>query len=217
MDDNEFEHFVRPGLWGASADRPAIGAIDGERLDRGLRHGISATAVVLGVLVIGAIFALVSGCSATTDRWGTPVAPPSPRPDLQGNWRAESIRGGGVETEPGVTSGLRFETGQAVEGTDPCGNHLVGSYQIEGSELTFSGWTATWIACDALAAFRRALDETAGYRNETDRLVLLDRFGAATITFARDESWAPGEVSPRPQSTPIKTRPVGPASPTRLR
>ena len=89
--------------------------------------------------------------------------------------------------------------------------------RLRGVNLRSQAGPPASIVSAVLAAFRRALDETAGYRNETDRLVLLDRFGAATITFARDESWAPGEVSPRPQSTPIKTRPVGPASPARLR
>lgn len=108
---------------------------------------------------------------------------------LEGRWRAEDIRGGGVIDE--VQTTLEVSGDGMVSGSGGC-NRLTGMASIDGDTISFGQMATTMMACpqaimDQEQAFIAALTEARGWRidPQTDRLDLLAKSGAVLVTFSR--------------------------------
>jgi heat shock protein HslJ len=108
---------------------------------------------------------------------------------LNGRWRAEDIRRGGVIDR--IRTILEINANGAVSGTGGC-NRFTGRASIAGKKITFGSVASTRMACtpavmDQEGKFFAALDDVRAWRIDTTRhkLVLLDGNGNPVIVLAR--------------------------------
>jgi heat shock protein HslJ len=92
---------------------------------------------------------------------------------------------------PGVEATLAFAGGR-VGGTAGC-NRLSGTYQVDGSSLTFGPIMSTMMACPEPqmtqeAAVTNAMANVASFEITGDRLAMNDASGATVLTFDRTQA-----------------------------
>jgi heat shock protein HslJ len=133
------------------------------------------TKQILALFLI-AVGLVLSSCAGTG----------SQQTDLNGtSWTLTQIQGKPVlaDTRPD----LSFDNGQA-SGTGSC-NGFGGDYTLSGNKLTFGPLMSTMMACmpqevmDQEKAYFSALNSTASFRVEGDRLTLLDAAGNVLAEF----------------------------------
>lgn len=105
-----------------------------------------------------------------------------------GRWLAEEISGSGVD--PAVQSTLEFTDGGEAGGSGGC-NRYRSEARIDGTTISFGAIAATRMACAAPAMeqeqrFFEALGKAASWRQEDDRLLLLDDGGSVAMRFGRE-------------------------------
>lgn len=105
-------------------------------------------------------------------------------------WQVVAVEGVEVEITPGQEATMEFDPDQqTVSGSGGC-NRYSGSYQLEGSALTFGRLRTTMMACPDDAGGRLesevfgALDRVASFRLEHGQLLLLDEASKVLLTLA---------------------------------
>ncbi|BCX04233.1 MAG: META domain-containing protein [Candidatus Roseilinea sp.] len=144
---------------------------------------------IIKVLSFGAAALSLAACAL-------PPAPPR-RPassigatGLTGSsWVLESLNGQPPLAETIIT--LNFEANR-VNGSDGC-NRFMGSYTLDGFNITFGQLAGTLMACPEpimkqAADFQQALANARSFRAADGRLTLLDESGNAVATFVVQET-----------------------------
>ena len=120
-----------------------------------------------------------------------PAPPPRRSPSAIGatgltgsSWVLESLYGQPPVADTTVT--LSFEANR-VSGSDGC-NRLMGSYTVDGFNITFGPLAGTMMACpgpimEQADKFRQALSNAKSFQAAEGRLTLLDAEGKAIATF----------------------------------
>jgi heat shock protein HslJ len=137
---------------------------------------------LLGGLVL--CTAVVSGCGGED---GPPGAGAGGR-GLAGTQWVLDVSALGVADTGSVSSWIAFARGGRVSGNDGC-NAFSGSYQEEGSKLTFGPLAGTRMACggaadDVARKVNAALGRVRAYERAADSLRMQDGGGETVLTYA---------------------------------
>ena len=135
--------------------------------------------------------AAASAPADTAAESSSPADTASANPLLHSHWQLTQLRGEPVtSSNPERAAHIVFGAANRIAGSDGC-NRLMGSYSLEGGQLTLGQLVSTRMAClDNTApaeAFTQALAEVAGYRLAEDQLELLGAGGESLASFTRGE------------------------------
>ncbi len=137
-----------------------------------------------------AVLAVALACATET--------PPSTAalPLERTHWRLVNLGANGAPVAETQTEAfLSFgEPRGRVSGSGGC-NRLAGAYRLSGDQLSFGPLAGTRMACvngmEVESALHAALERTAAFRIDGDRLELVDSAGAVLATFRAGDTPAP--------------------------